>query len=536
MTIAVLAMTVVLPCCRHEKQNSSQFPGFSPRTVSGMPNAADTISLGFYNVENLFGLADQGNEYPEFRPGSGSWNKQLYEIKVERIASVIAAMHLDIIGLSEVQNKGTLRDLQQETRRLGVDYPYSAIADEPGKPINCPALLSRFPIVENHGFRSLSPLPTRNILEARVDCNGPSLRIYVNHWPAKFQPESERIAAAQALAQAIVRYGAGVPYVIIGNLNSDYDEWRTFRTRGLDDTKGITGLNTVLGTIFSDSTGSLTPVSKTDLCRDVNHIHFDPWLDMPPEKRMSMSFRGTPETPDHILLPRELVCGSTFTYCDSSFTAFRWDGRLLRSGEPFGWQERGFGKHRFFTGEGYSDHLPVFLRLVERRGSPRAQQPDSPAAGDHTPPRSAISGETGQEWLPGGTGFTVTYEPDDAATGRRCLCVKGAAPEKNCVAAQTVMRLPLLNRSRRSMVTFDIRGSGKIQFRMKSGHGKWRFYTGEKFRYYKSSRYLLSQISTWRHETLEFLADDLAAPDLRIELRAGKDEPFCVHLENFTVE
>ncbi len=104
-----------------------------------MPNAADTISLGFYNVENLFGLADQGNEYPEFRPGSGSWNKQLYEIKVERIASVIAAMHLDIIGLSEVQNKGTLRDSSRKHGGLvsitrTVRLPTSRVSQSTARP------------------------------------------------------------------------------------------------------------------------------------------------------------------------------------------------------------------------------------------------------------------------------------------------------------------------------------------------------------------------------------------------------------------
>ena len=187
-----------------------------------------------------------------------------------------------------------------------------------------------FPIATSHGFRALLPVPTRNILEADLDCNGERLCVYVNHWPAKVHPESERLAVAQALAQRIAIRGAGMPYVIIGDLNSDYDEWRTFRTRGFDDTKGLTGLNHVLGTICPDSTGSFSFVTKAGLCRTGRFLHFDCWLDVPLEKRMSMSFRGLPETPDHILLPRALLCGSTFTYCDSSFTPFTWDNRLLR--------------------------------------------------------------------------------------------------------------------------------------------------------------------------------------------------------------
>jgi endonuclease/exonuclease/phosphatase family metal-dependent hydrolase len=537
LTIVVTVALMAIPCCRHGKPH--------PVPLSGMPllnepctaMSSDTIGLGFYNVENLFGLVDNGTEYPEFRPGAFGWNKQMYEIKVGRIASVIAAMHLDIIGLSEVQNMNTLQGLQQEIRKQGVDYPYSAIADGPNRSVNCPALLSRFPITTSEDFRALSPMITRNILEADLNCNGARLRIYVNHWPAKFHPESERLAAAQALAQRITQRGAGMPYVIIGDLNSDYDEWRTFRTRGFDDTRGLTGLNNVLGTIRSDSAGRFSFVTKADLCRGGRAFHFDPWLDVPPEKRMSMSFRGLPETPDHILLPRALLCGSTFTYCDSSFTAFNWNGRLLRDGEPFGWQMRGFGRRRFFTGEGYSDHLPVYLRLVERPEAPPARFPDTATASAATtlPQRGGFE-ESDEGWLATGSAFTVVRDSTGAASGRRCLCVKGAAPEKNCAAAYTVIRRPTLNRSRWSRVAFDIRGGGKMQLRMKSGRGKWRFYTGPSFRYYRSSRYLLSQFPSWRHEAISFLADNTASPDLIVELCAGKGEPLCVWLDNFVVE
>jgi len=419
LTIALTAALLGLPLCRHEKPASMGQSALPARSASQTSISSDTLALGFYNVENLFGLTDAGNEYPEFRPGAGGWNKQLYETKVGRIASVIAAMRLDVIGLSEVQNRGTLGDLRREIAKRGVDYPYSAIADEPGRPINCPALLSRFPVVESHGLPSLSLRPTRNILEADLDCNGARLRVYVNHWPAKFEPESERVAAAQALAQAISRRGGGMPYVIIGDLNSDYDEWRTFRAHGFDDTRGVTGLNNVLGTVRAEPGGGFTFVTRADLCNG-RSFHFDPWLDLPPDKRMSMSYHGMPETPDHLLLPRELVCGSTFTYCDSTFTAFRWDGRLLRNGEPFGWQMRGFGRHRFFTGEGYSDHLPVCLKLVERRGAPPAPTPG--AAGIRPP--GGRAGESDREWLPDGNEFTVTRELVGAAPGGLCLCVK----------------------------------------------------------------------------------------------------------------
>jgi hypothetical protein len=85
-------------------------------------------------------------------------------------------------------------------------------------------------------------------------------------------------------------------------------------------------------------------------------------------------------------------------------------------------------------------------------------------------------------------------------------------------------------------VAFDIRGGGKMQLRMKNGRSKWRFYTGPTFRYYRSSRYLLSRFPTWRHVAISFLADNTASSDLLVELCAGKGEPLCVWLDNFVVE
>jgi hypothetical protein len=85
-------------------------------------------------------------------------------------------------------------------------------------------------------------------------------------------------------------------------------------------------------------------------------------------------------------------------------------------------------------------------------------------------------------------------------------------------------------------VAFDIRGGGKIQLRMKSGRGKWRFYSGPRFRYYRSSRYLLSRFPSWRHVAISFLADNTASPDLIVELCTGKGAPLCVWLDNFVVE
>ena len=162
---------------------------------------------------------------------------------------------------------------------------------------------------------------------------------------------------AQILEQRIRQLGPA-PYIILGDFNTNYDEWRESRTEGFDNTRGVVGLNAELRTVRCSAKGdTFFFVTKQDMWRGDSFLHFDCWLDLPPDKRCSRRYNGQNETPDHILLPSALFGGHSITYCDRSFDVFTWDGKLLRNGEPFEWQMSGYGKRRFHIGEGYSDHL-----------------------------------------------------------------------------------------------------------------------------------------------------------------------------------
>ena len=532
--ITLVLLTLAAPDCSRGKSPSGKT---GPKHIV-KTSAGDTIALGFYNVENLFDLIDNGTEYPEFRPGALGWNKQTCAIKLANIAAVIAAMRVDLIGLCEVENRNALEGLRKELKRQGVDYPYAAIADGPNRTVTCPALLSRFSIVKSQGFQAGFGTPNRNTLEAQINCDGTTLTLFVNHWPAKAHPESQRCAIARALAGQIDRLGSRATYVIIGDLNTNYDEWRTFHTEGFDDTRGITGINTILHTVkIVPQGGGVTYVTKADLCRDIGLEHYDCWLDVPDDKRCSLTYHSLPETPDHVLLPQALLCGNTLTYCDHSFEAFTWGGKLLHNGETYGWQMSGFGRRRFHKGEGFSDHLPLRLRLV--KGPFVAADPpgNAPAASAATPSTVAPGGfEASTEgWLPCGKAISVTRDSACPASGRFCLHLDGGAPERNCCAARTMVNRRVLNGSRWSRITFDIRGSGKLLVRARTLGGTWRYYTGAAFSLSRSARYFPVSFPKWKHVVLSFTAEDPSSPDLCMEFRAGKGEPFNIHVDNVGV-
>jgi len=530
---AALVLAVLLACSGCSRKNDSL-------KVVGQLSAKDTITLGFYNVENLFDLYYDGTEYPEYRPGALGWNKQTWEKKVANIASVIIAMNVDVIGLCEVENRNALEGLQKKLEERGDDYPYAAIAALYNRSATCTALLSRFPVTRWQGFGAgNSESERRTILEADVDCGGTMFKLFVNHWPAKTHSESQRLAMAQALAKRIAQLPRQTDYAIIGDLNSDYDEWRKFHTEGLDDTRGMTGLNNVLKTVHGGPANFSSFVIKQEMTGADSIMHYDLWLELPEEQRWSMKYHEMLRTPDHFLLPPAMFDSTGISYLDKSFEVFTWNGALLRNNEPFRWQMRGFGQRRFHAGEGYSDHFPIRACFTKKTFVAAGGTIDFVRTQKI---QRVVTAEGGFEksmegWLACGKALSVVRDSSmPSASGRYCLRIKGDASEKNCCAAHTILRREILNRPRWTKITFDLRGSGKLSLRVRSGKGQWRYYNGPDFTPSGSARYLPVSFHAWRRVALSFTCDKLASPDLEVELRAGKGTPFCFYIDNVLVE
>ncbi|MCU0609241.1 MAG: endonuclease/exonuclease/phosphatase family protein [Chitinispirillaceae bacterium] len=486
----LLILIVLITLCGCKGRNDS---------AEHADNTSDTVTLGFYNVENLFDLNFDGTEYPEYRPGALGWDKQMQAKKLDNIAAVIAAMQADMLGLCEIENRNALEQLRKRLWKLGCEYRYAAIADHPFTNVTNPALLSRFPILRKQSVAVNAYGLTRNILEADVSLDGTVLTLFVNHWPSKAYPESRRLAAATALVARLRALPAGTAYSVIGDLNADDDEWRTFHTQGLDDTKGMTGINHMLGT-RADSAG--------------NVWHYDPWQELTAKSRFSTVYKGQPQTPDHILLPPSLLSGGAVTYLENSFSVFTFNGKLLRAGVPLRWQMR--GKRRFHAGEGYSDHLPIRAALLTGAAARAVQKRAAPdTAGD-----GARGG-----WVACSPGFSVSRD-----SVLSCLRVEGFSPDRNCCAMRTVVSDGKPD-SRR--IAFDIRGSGRLSVRIRSGRGAWQYYNWPSFMPSRSARYSSADLTSWRSVSLPCPDRAPSSPDIEIEFRAGRGAPFVFSVANF---
>ncbi len=339
------------------------------------------FTVASYNVENLFDAHRDGNEYPDYVPGGPhGWNAAMATIKTENIVRVIKKLTADIVCLQEVESARSLKLLVTQLNNKGASYPFSAIADQKQTTVKC-AILSKFPITQQSEIDPGND--QRAILKVTVKIDNRPLIIFVNHWRSKQNTESLRIQAARALQHAIKQLPTATDFILAGDLNSNYNEYRTILNEPhLNDTSGMTGINHILRTVKNNEMADEKQVRRQDaVCL------YNLWLELPPYRRWSYNFYGQKNSLDHLIIPAALYDRKGISYVDNSFDTFDADF-LLQYESPYRWQraERGRGRH---LGKGFSDHLPIFARFTTSPFQPAAAvslHQGQPSAGKNRPP------------------------------------------------------------------------------------------------------------------------------------------------------
>lgn len=315
------------------------------------------VKIATYNVENLFDMNDNGTEYEQYIPNtSWGWNEEMHRIKLRNTAQVIKDIGADVIGLQEIESEIALKELKAELNRQGLYYPHYAFARSKNTAVAV-AILSRYPIKSALSHSVSSHRSYRDILEAKLNLNGKTLRIYVNHWKSKSGPESMRIESAKVLKKLITALPKDEPYVLMGDFNSDYEEYKTFvRSRKHNDTGGITGINHILKTIDENQ----NPITYASL-KNCDNCLYNLWYEVESFDRWSHEYRGNNEALDNMIISPSLADGKGIEYVRGSFKRFE-KPYLFYKGKPYRWQQsRKKPKHHM--GEGYSDHLPITALL-----------------------------------------------------------------------------------------------------------------------------------------------------------------------------
>ncbi len=326
--------------------------------AAGSPSPRGGVSIVSYNVMTLFDARDDGGEYEDFSVARGLWDEARYKARLELTADAILAScpgssppGPDILCLIEAEGPSVLEDLR--TGPLSkARYRYSASADKEGGPF-ANGVLSRFPILgaAGHSASLDGARAGRDTLEVELDIGGSRLALFVCHWKSKVggarETEEARRGAAALLrgrAAEILAADPGAELIACGDFNENPDEFA--RAGGAYPT-ALVRLEDAAA-----SPGGVLVASDIALARaEGDPVLYSPWEDW---GGYSYSYRGLRERIDGFLLGPGLRAGrgglrlELFSVSDAPFL-------VDREGDPVPWN----GSAR----TGYSDHLPIVLRL-----------------------------------------------------------------------------------------------------------------------------------------------------------------------------
>ena len=198
--------------------------------------AQDSLTIISYNVENLFDCQhDTLKNDSSFLPdGMHHWTYYRYQTKLDRIAQVIVNISgwesAEMVGLCEVENERCLRDLCYRLKRFHYKFVHYESADERGIDVALLYDSTKVKILDSKPLRvDLQGDVTRDILyvEALVG-NQDTLHAMVCHLPSKLggaaATEGKRNAAKQVIQQqvdSILRMQSEAKIVVMGDMNSE---------------------------------------------------------------------------------------------------------------------------------------------------------------------------------------------------------------------------------------------------------------------------------------------------------------------------
>lgn len=366
------------------------FVGILVLTCTGsrcsLPWIVDTprdIVIVSYNAHNLFDDVDDGTEYPEFDPGSSSWNSELYAKRLEKAAFAIRSPYPeansgpDILCLVEIENSKVLKDLASGALAQE-GYQWSAIGGPERSPIKC-GILSRIPIVDvkSHGLVDAWGLGGgREILEACFELGkagfktGAStsreasedrqrLSLFLCHWKSRKEgaavTEESRRASSRLVAARILERRAEDPdrlIVVCGDFNESPDEFAriasAYPTAFMPSTTLSAENKTIPASWFD---GVLRIADSPDAIFDLDGSAtvYSPWAGV---EGYSYVFQGEKERLDGFLLGASFFDGKSYEFRD--FRVGTSPELMAEDGSPLGWN----------GSNGYSDHLPIALKIA----------------------------------------------------------------------------------------------------------------------------------------------------------------------------
>ena len=197
--------------------------------------SGEPLSIGFWNVENLFDLENDPNKNDdEFAIGGRkNVNQEIYDLKIKHCSEVLFDLDADILGLCEIENSKVLNDLNIAYK----ERDYSIIHyDSPDNRGIDNALFydkNRFSVISSKAIlnRLKNGGNTRDILYVMGEYQNRVLHLFVNHWPSNYGGREKAIPKRTSTAELIIgeieilkKNDEFAEIIIIGDFNENPDE------------------------------------------------------------------------------------------------------------------------------------------------------------------------------------------------------------------------------------------------------------------------------------------------------------------------
>ena len=193
------------------------------------------MTVGFWNVENLFDLVDDPNKNDgEFSIGGRkNVTSDIYDLKIKHSTEVLSDLNVDVLGLCEVENLKVLKDLNRSYSNRNYDIIHYDSPDERG--------IDNALLYDRNRFTVLTSKPihnslnnndkTRDILYVMGQFKSDTLHLFVNHWPSNYGGMEKAIPKRAATArlikneiEKIQRKDRFAEILLMGDFNEDPDE------------------------------------------------------------------------------------------------------------------------------------------------------------------------------------------------------------------------------------------------------------------------------------------------------------------------
>tara|TARA_A100001011_G_C14209353_1_gene799196 strand:- start:401 stop:1321 length:921 start_codon:yes stop_codon:yes gene_type:complete len=169
---------------------------------------SDSLSIGFWNVENLFDLENDPNKRDDEFAAGGKKNvtREIYDLKIKRSVEVLTDLNVDILGLCEVENISVLNDLNRSYKKKDYKIIHFDSPDERG--IDNALLYDedRFFIIASSAIENNlgSDDKTRDIIYVKGMYLDVPLHIFVNHWPSNYGGKEKAIPKRKVTAELLI--------------------------------------------------------------------------------------------------------------------------------------------------------------------------------------------------------------------------------------------------------------------------------------------------------------------------------------------